>query len=146
MKKSHAAAMPRFAEPWRATALRTGGIALAIGSGVGLYERQIAVIPLATLLALWFTFGGHLVEVVYRNRLGPGIGPPGLRALARLIYWAVAGSALYAGALGTRSILTARGPVPWPWWTGGVAFVAVELLIHLLMRARGQPCFYDGRG
>lgn len=138
---------PRFTEPWRTTALRTGGMALAAGIGVGLYRRQLTVVPLAALLALWFTFGGHLVEVLFRNRLrarlGDAIAPA---ALARLIFWFVAGSELYAGALATRAILTDRRATPWPWWTGGVVFVALELLIHLLMRLRGQPCFYDGRG
>ena len=39
-------------EPWRATALRTGAIALAIGVGMGLYQRRPAAVPLATLFAL----------------------------------------------------------------------------------------------
>lgn len=138
--------MPRFSESWRATALRTGGLALAIGAGIGLYHRQLALVPPATLLALWFTLGGHFVEVLFRNRIGPLLRAVELRATARLVYWFAAGSALYAGALGTRTLLSGRGALPWPWWTGGAAFVGLELVIHLLMRARGQPCFYDGRG
>jgi hypothetical protein len=31
-------------------------------------------------------------------------------------------------------------------WTGGILFVGVELLIHVLLQARGQPSFYNGRG
>ena len=138
--------MPRFAEPWRATALRTRGIAVAIGVGVALYRHQLSLLPLATPLALWLTLGGHVVEVVFRNRIGSHIPGRGARASARLGYWFVTGSALYAGALATRALLTGRAAVPWPWWTGGAAFVAVELVIHLLMYARRQPCFYDGRG
>jgi hypothetical protein len=136
-----------FAEPWRTTALRTGTIALAIGLGVGLYTRQFAAVFLASVLALWFTLGGHVLEVLFRNQLRPrsGGGAPVL-AVTRLAYWFAGGSALYAGALATRAILTGRGAVPWPWWTGGVAFVALELVVHLLLHARRQPSFYNGRG
>ena len=52
-----------FTEPWRTTALRTGSLALAVGVGVGLLKRQLAVVPLVALLALWFTLGGHFLEV-----------------------------------------------------------------------------------
>lgn len=135
-----------FSEPWHTTALRNGSIALGVGLGVGLYQRHLAVVPLVTLLALWFTLGGHYVELLFRNRLGPLLASPGPRALVRLVYWFAGGSVLYALALVTRGIFTGRRAVPWPWWTGGVLFLAVELLIHLLMRVRQQPSFYDGRG
>ena len=136
-----------FSEPWRSTALRTGSLALAIGIAVGLYQRRLAAVPLTALLALWFTLGGHFAEVLLRNRLRARIGGQVLmQAVARLIYWFGAGSVLYAGALATRAVLTGRGAAPWPWWAGGVLFVGLELLVHLLLLARGQPSFYDGRG
>ena len=137
----------RFSEPWRTTAIRTGSLALVVGVAVGAFTRQFAVTPLATLLALWFTLGGHFAELLFRNTLRPYLsGPPSARALARLLYWFVAGSALYAGALMTRGALTNRGAVSWPWWAGGAAFTVLEVAVHLLMRARRQPSFFDGRG
>lgn len=136
-----------FTEPWRTTVFRTGGIALAIGLGVGLYQSNLAAVPIATIVALWFTLGGHFVEVLMRNRLRQRLDERAtVQAVARLIYWLAAGSLLYAGALATRSILTGRSAVVWPWWVGGVFFVGVELVVHLLLFARGQPSFYDGRG
>jgi len=136
-----------FAEPWRNTALRTGSLALAIGIGVGLYRRQFSIIPITTLLALWFTLGGHYLEVMFRNQLQQRITPQALvLASSRLAFWFVGGSALYAAALATRTALTGRGAVSWPWWTGGLGFVGVELVIHLLLQARGLPSLYNGRG
>lgn len=134
-----------FAEPWRATARRTGAIALAIGVGIGLYRRQLAAVPMATVFALWFTLGGHFLEVLFRNRLADH-GGRATRAVARLAFWFAGGSLLYAGALATGALLTGRGPDPWPWWVGGVGFVGVELVIHQLLHARGHASFYDGRG
>jgi hypothetical protein len=136
-----------FTEPWRATALRTGSLALAIGIAVGLYEHHLTAVLLTTLLALWFTLGGHFAEVWFRNHLRQRLGGQGVvQAVARLTYWFGAGSVLYAGALATRAILTGRGAASWPWWTGGVLFVGLELLVHLLLLARRQPSFYNGRG
>jgi hypothetical protein len=137
----------RFAEPWHATVLRTGTIALAIGVGVGLYQKRLAAVPVSAIIALWFTLGGHFVEVLVRDRLLHRIrGQVPAGAVIRLFSWFVGGSVLYAGALVTRAILTGRGAVPRPWWTGGLVFVGLELVVHLLLYARGQPCFYDGRG
>lgn len=139
--------MTPYSEPWRATALRTGAIALAIGIGVGVYQRRPFLVPITALLALWFTLGGHYVELLFRNRLGPRLdGSRPLLALSRLTYWFIGGSLLYAAALATRNLLLGPRIVPWPWWTGGVLFVAAELVVHLVMRVRQQPSFYDGRG
>lgn len=136
-----------FAERWRTTALRTGTIALAIGLGVGFYTRQLSMVLLASVLALWFTLGGHVLEVLFRNRLRPRIGDQApVLAVTRLVYWFAGGSVLYAGALATRALLTGRSAVPWPWWTGGVAFMGLELVVHLVLHARGQPSFYNGLG
>jgi hypothetical protein len=34
----------------------------------------------------------------------------------------------------------------WPaWWLGGVGFVGLELLVHLVMQMLGRASFYNGR-
>ena len=136
-----------FSEPWHTTALRTGSLALAVGAAVGLRERRLAVVLPATLLALWFTLGGHFIELLFRNRLRQHLsGQPGLQALARVAYWFVGGAILFEGAIATRALLASQMAVPLSWWQAGIGFVVVELLIHLGLRARGQPSLYDGRG
>lgn len=136
-----------FTEPWRNTARRTGLLALGIGMAAGLYARQLALLPSVTLVALWFTLGGHFLEVLLRNQLRPRLGDQAaVQALARIVGWFAGGSVLCKGASATRALLTGGGAAPWPWWTGGLAFVGVELLVHLLLRVRGAPSFYDGRG
>jgi hypothetical protein len=139
--------MEPFREAWSATARRTGAIALAIGAGVGIYQRQLAAALLATVVALWFTLGGHLVEVLLRNHLLPRLG--GGRAVqiaARLAGWFAGGTLLYAAALATRAMISSHPMPSRPWWTGGVAFIGLELVVHLLMHARGIANVYDGRG
>ena len=31
------------------------------------------------------------------------------------------------------------------WWVGGVAFIGIELIVHLILLARGKPNAFDGR-
>ena len=132
----------KYAEPWSITLRRTVGLALAIGIGVGLVQRRLWLVPIAALLALWFTLGGHFVDLFCWNVLSPMIPNPKFRVWARLAAWFVGGTALYAGVLGTRWLLTHRGPPSWPWWTGGAFFIAAELIAHLLLLLRGQPSVY----
>jgi hypothetical protein len=146
-RKPEATIRERFSEPLRNTVLRTGSIAVAIGLGVGLYLRRPAAVPVATIVALWFTLGGHVAELLFRNGLGAKLGsdvPAYL--LARVVYWFAAGSALFAVAWATLGMLSDRPRPPWPWWIGGTGFVVAELLVHLGMRWRGEPSVYDGRG
>jgi hypothetical protein len=136
-----------FTEPWRTTALRTGSLALVAGAGIGLREQQVAVIPLMALLALWFTLGGHFLELLFRNRLRRQISDrSAIPVLARIVYWFAGGAVLFEGALATRALLIGRTTAPLSWWLVGIAFVGVELLIHVGLRARGHPSLFDGRG
>jgi hypothetical protein len=136
-----------FAEPWHATALRTVGLALGIGLGVGLFTRHLATTPLVVLLALWFTLGGHFLEVLFRNRLRARLPvSPAVQVVARLAYWFVGGSVLYVGAALTGALSGIHITRTVPWWVGGFGFLGAELFVHLLLRMRGQPGFYDGRG
>jgi len=136
-----------FHEPWHSTLLRTGGIALAIGMAVGLRQRRVEVVPIVTVFALWFSLGGHFVELLIRNKLRNRIsGTPLVQVVARLVLWFIGGSLLYVCALATRAVMTGRHFHAWPWWIGGAGFVVLELGIHLYMRMRGLPSVYDGRG
>ena len=138
-------AAPPFTERLPTTLLRTGSLAVGVGVVAGWRQHRLVTVPLVTVFALWFTLGGHYVELLFRNRIGIHLGPTPGRALVRLVYWFVGGSVLYAAALTTHWMLTGRW-APWPWWIGGALFVAGELVIHLFMRVRRQPSFYDGRG
>ena len=134
-------------EPWRTTAIRTGSIALAIGAAVGIYQRRIGAAASTTLVALWFTLGGHFAEVLFRNHLRYRIGGQVVvQVLARLLYWFIAGSVLSLGAIASLALVIGRSSSPWPWWAGGAFFIALELAVHLVLRRRGLPSFYDGRG
>ncbi|HEY4099686.1 MAG TPA: hypothetical protein VGM20_02290 [Gemmatimonadales bacterium] len=64
----------------------------------------------------------------------------------RVVAWFIGGSLLYAGAMATRALFFHHHPSTMPWWIGGVAFIAGELLIHLLLLARGEPSVYNSHG
>jgi hypothetical protein len=135
-------------EPLRATLVRTIGLALAIGGVLALVNRALVWWPIGAYLASWFTFGGHWVEVAFLDVLRPRLPAAGtVRVLARIAIW-FAGGVLLGYAI-TRSLAWFEATAalrPPPVWLGGVAFIGVELVVHLGLRLRARPSFYDGRG
>lgn len=137
-----------YREPLRATLVRTGTIALVVGAVVARWWGGLARWPIATLVALWPAFGGHWVEVWFLNWLRPRLS--GARAVqlgARVGVWFLGGVVLALGMGVTAMALGGFGAVRWSaCWRGGLAFVGIELVVHLLLQLRGRPSFYDGRG
>jgi hypothetical protein len=135
-------------EPFRTTLLRTGVIALVVGAVLARSWGGLARWPIATLMALWPAFGGHFVELAFLNHLRPRL--PTTRAAqltARVAVWFVGGAALTLGMRLTAMALPTFHPMRWPaWWLGGLAFIAIELLVHGVLQLRGRPSFYNGRG
>src|SRR6266705_4286322 len=60
-----------FHEPLRVTLLRTVLIGLLVGLVVALLQRRPVSWPQWTGFALWFTSGGHWVELFFLNWLRP---------------------------------------------------------------------------
>lgn len=136
-----------FHEPLSRTLLRTVTLACVVGAIVALVSRHWSIWPLATLLALWPSFGGHWVELAYLNWMRPLVAAPGLQRVVRIITWFAGGALLALGMRLTAAIVDpGRSPRWLTWAIGGAAFVGIELLIHLLIHLRGKPSFYDGRG
>ena len=137
-----------FEESLRRTLLRTIVIAFVVGGAIALMSRKWSTWPLATLLVMWPSFGGHWVEVCFLNWLRPRISPaPGVQAVTRVLVWFAGGTLLALGMRLTGSVVIPGRSAQWlPWWLGGVAFIGVELVVHLVMRGRGLPNFYSGRG
>jgi hypothetical protein len=135
-------------EPLRATLLRTIVIALVAGAVVAYWSGGRIRWPLAVLLVLWFSFGGHWVELWYLNWLRPRLsGARAVQLLARAGTWFVGGSGLAVGMALTARAFSGWRPAQWPpWWLGGVAFIGLELLAHLALHLRGRPSFYNGLG
>jgi hypothetical protein len=128
--------------------LRTGTLAMVVGAVIARFWGGLARWPMTTLLGLWPTFGGHLVELWFLNWLRPR--PSYARAVqvaARLGVWFVGGAGLAIGMGLTARALAGFRPTHWPgWWLGGLAFIGLELLAHLALQLRGRASFYNGRG
>jgi hypothetical protein len=137
-----------YTEPFRATILRNGMIAIVVGAVLAQLRGGLARWPLATLLALWPSLGGHWVELWFLNWLRPRIsGERALQVAARVGVWFVGGTGLAIGAGLTAVALASFRPARWPaWWLGGLAFIGIELVAHLILQLRGRPSFYNGRG
>ncbi len=137
-----------YREPLRTTILRTGIIAIVVGAVLARWWGGLSRWPMATLLVLWLSFGGHWVEVWFLNWLRPRLSSArGVQAAARVGVWLVGGAGLAVGmgltAMALAGFRPAHGPA---WWLGGLGLIGIELVIHLVLQLRGQPSFYNGRG
>jgi hypothetical protein len=136
-----------YNEPLRVTLKRTVGIALVVGAALTIPRGRFAQWPIATLLVLWPSFGGHWVEVFFLNVVRPALPPSSItRAVARVAVWFIGGIVLAAGMKMTATLLNGVVVTRFPalWW-GGPAFIGVELVTHGMARLRGQPGFFGGQ-
>jgi hypothetical protein len=137
-----------FREPLRTTLFRTGTIAMVVGAVLARSWGGLARWPLAILLVLWPSLGGHWVEVWFLNSLRPRLFTAyGVQVAARVAVWFVGGIGLAIGMRLTAMALGSYRMARWPaWWIAGLAFIGIELLAHLALQLRGRPSFYNGRG
>ena len=135
-------------EPLRVTLLRTGLIAVIVGAVLALRRGELARWPLATLLVLWPSLGGHWVELWFLNWLRPRLSAArAVQVGARVAVWFIGGVVLALGMCLTAMALAGFRPARWPaWWVGGAAFIGIELVAQLAPLLRGRPNFYNGRG
>ncbi len=141
-----------YREPVRTTLLRTFAIAIVLGAiFVASSHARWSRWPVATLICLWPSLGGHFVELFFLNGLRPRI--PTTRAvqvIARLATW-FAGGVVIAACMRATAIGLNDSPIrirAWPAWlfAGGIGFIVVELIAHAVLQSRGRPSFYNGRG
>lgn len=131
----------------RQTLARNFGIAAVVGGALALREGRLALWLPISVLALWFSLGGHYVELLFLTGIRPRIQAvrPALYA-SRLVLWFAGGAVLH-----TCMVLTARAlPLVPPrfgmWWFGGVLLIGIELIVHALLAFRALPNFYRGTG
>jgi hypothetical protein len=137
-----------YREPLRATLLRTVGIAVVIAAIVASSSRDLRRWPALTVVVLWPAFGGHWIDLWYLNWLRPRLPRSrSTRRGMRVLVWFVGGVVLgFAVRFTARALLT-HPRVAWlTWATAGAAFVAIELVTHAVLNARGRPSFYNGLG
>jgi len=134
-------------EPISTTLARTGTIALIVGAILAWRSHDLRQWPITSLMVFWPAFGGHWVEIVFLNYVRQRL--PNARATqlgARLAVWFVGGVVLLAGMMLTAKLLDSGGRVHWPaWWIGGVGFIGIELIVHLVLLLWGKPNAFGGR-
>ena len=138
-----------FHEPLRATLTRTLTIALIAGGILARSWGGLTRWPIATIVMLWPSLGGHYVELWFLNWLRPRLPETrSIQAIARVSVWFVGGIVLATGMwLTTRALApTRQTPRRALWWIAGIAFIAIELVPHTVFQLRGRPSAFNGRG
>jgi hypothetical protein len=137
-----------YSEPLSATLLRTVGIALVVGAAMAPAWGGLSRWPIATLVMLWPSLGGHFLELWFLNWLRPRLSASrAVQVVARVAVWFVGGILFGLGMALTARTLGNYHPLRWPaWWLAGVGFIVVELVAQLGLQLRGRPSFYNARG
>jgi hypothetical protein len=119
-----------------------------VGGVIALRFGRLQAWPIATAGVLWFSFGGHWIELWFLNWLRPRLSPSRVAQIAaRIAVWFVGGIGLGIGIAATMQLSRfTRGVDLPPWWVAGLAFIAVEFVAHLPLAVRGRPNFYSGNG
>ena len=137
-----------FREKLSSTVLRTFLIALIPAMVRFVRTNDPRVIPAVFLGALWISFGGHWVEMLWLDQLRHRIpSHRWVQVIGRLAYWFLAGALLSFPVSLTAEFIYPGVQMRVPPVVGGVSFIVIELIVHALLLARtGRPSFYDGRG
>src|SRR2546430_2687515 len=78
---------PRFAEPFRRALARNVALAAVAGGVLALQRHNLGLLLPLAALALWFSLGGHSIELAFLNGLRARIPPGRLpQAIARLLH------------------------------------------------------------
>jgi hypothetical protein len=145
--QSRSSSSPRFEEPFLRTLARNVTIAAVVGAVLAFQRRDPKLLLPVTALALWFSLGGHYVELAFLNGVRPRLPQRRLtQALMRLLVWSCGGALLYVCMAITARALPIGAPPLRLWWFGSVLFIGVELAVHAVLAIRGLPNFYNGRG
>jgi len=122
-------------------------IALTVGVAFAVIQRRLALWLPISALALWFSLGGHYVELLFLDGIRPRIPASGLAlAASRIVVWFVGGAILYMCMAITARILPLVPPRLSMWWFGGLLLIGIELIVHAVLALRGVPNFYRSNG
>lgn len=137
---------PPFREPLIRTLARNLAIAAAVGGAFAVRERSIALWLPISVLALWFSLGGHYVELLFLHLIRPRIRVGTARFVWRLVVWFLGGAILYTCMAVTARALPVVPPQVRMWWFGGLLLIGIELIVHAVLAFRSLPNFYRGTG
>ncbi len=138
---------PRFEEPFRRALVRNVALAGVAGAVLALQRHDLGLLLPLAALALWFSLGGHYIELAFLNGLRARIPQGRLpQVVVRLLVWLSGGVLLYGSMAATARALPIQAPPLGLWWYGGFLLIGVELAVHAILAIRGLPNFYNGRG
>ncbi len=137
----------RFSEPIQHTLARNLAIAAFVGAAVALRRHDLGLLLPFSALALWFSLGGHYVELAFLNGIRPRLPVAGItQRVVRLAVWFAGGTGLYLFMALTARLLSIALPPLGSWWIGGLLLLSVELIVHAALGVRGTANFYNGQG
>ena len=138
-------AWPPFREPFGQTLVRNFAIAATVGAALASQRHNAWLWLPLSVLALWFSLGGHYVEVLFLNRIRPRLPHARVaQVFARVVVWFAGGALLFELMAATARALPLHPPAWRFWWLGGLLLIGIELVVHAVLMLRKLPNFYNG--
>jgi hypothetical protein len=136
---------PRFHEPIRRTLVRNLAIAAVVGAAFAFWKRDAGLLFPFSALALWFSLGGHYVEVVFLNEIRPRIsGARLMQRCARLATWFIGGAILYVCMAITARVLLVQPPRLGYGGAAGCFLLVLSFWRMPFLPCGAHPTFYNG--
>lgn len=138
----------RFEEPLRETFTRTFLIAALVATVAGFSTGSGRIWAATFSGALWFSFVGHWVELLWLESVRTRIKRERfVQFSARISYWFAWGIPLGWLSISTANFVDPTRSRRFDPISSGLSLVVVELTVHALFLAiRRRPSVYDGRG
>lgn len=104
-----------------------------------------ALLGVIWLMVYCIVYGGHWLEVLFINQIKFML-PPNKAVIyfSRIVYWFLNGIPLFMLANWVGNAFTNHDLNLGRWWTFGLAYIAIELFMHLIMQLRYRKSYYNG--
>lgn len=110
-------------------------------------DSRSSFVLLGTIFTAVFciVFGGHWLEVFFINQI-KFVLPKNIFILyfIRIFYWFLSAIPLFALASLVDNLLSNKTRHLGNWWTFGLIYIGIQLVMHAIMHVRLKKSFYNG--
>jgi hypothetical protein len=107
--------------------------------------NKLTVFCIIWSIAFCIVFGGHWLELLFINHI-KFILPKNILSLyfIRIVFWFLCSVPLFILANLVSNLLSHKTAHLGHWWTFGLLYICIQLLMYAIMHMRSKKSFYNG--